>query len=121
VLVGGNAGKLVLTREMGCLLGRRVNDLSLACGGSVLVTNSARTPPAAFDALLQQLTVPTHIHQWNGGEDDNPFYGYLALADQLVVTAESTSMLAEANATGKPLFMFDFSGSQYDSASAKKA
>lgn len=120
VLVGGDAGKLVMTREKSCLLGQRINKLSLACGGSVLVTNSARTPPAAFDALIHQLTVPTHIYQWNSGEDDNPFYGYLALADQLVVTAESTSMLAEAAATGKPLFMFDFSGSQCNEAPAKK-
>lgn len=120
LLVGGDSGKLVLTREMGCLLGQQVNDLSLACGGSVLVTNSARTPPAAFDELLHQLTVPTHIYQWNGGKDDNPFYGYLALADQLVVTAESVSMLAEANATGKPLFMFDLSDGQREGDTAKK-
>lgn len=120
VLVGGNTGKLVLTRESGGRLGQQINDLSLAYGGSVLVTNSARTPPAAFDELLLQLTVPSHVYQWNDSADDNPFYAYLALADQLVVTAESTSMLAEASATGKPLFMFDFSGDQYDGAPARK-
>ncbi|VAW77522.1 DUF1022 domain-containing protein [hydrothermal vent metagenome] len=108
VLVGGNSGKLVLTREMGCQLGQRVNQLSHLSGGSVLVTSSARTPPAAFDELISQLTVPMHIYRWNDSQQDNPFYGYLALADQLVVTAESTSMLAEASATGKPVFIFDF-------------
>ena len=120
VLVGGDAGKLVLTRETGCRLGQRVNDLSLASGGSVLVTTSARTPPAAFNELLRQLTVPAHIYRWNDGADDNPFYAYLALADQLVVTAESTSMLAEASATGKPLLMFDFSDGQRNRPSAWK-
>ena len=48
-----------------------------------------------------------HVYRWKNGDQDNPYYGYLALADQLVVTGESTSMLAEANATGKPLFIFD--------------
>jgi uncharacterized protein len=120
VLVGGNTGKCILTREMGHRLGRRVNHLALACGGSVLITNSARTPPAAYNELLRQLTVPAHTHQWNSSADDNPFYGYLSLADQLVVTAESTSMLAEASATGKPLFMFDFSDPKGDGASAWK-
>ncbi len=116
VLVGGDTGKLILTREMGCRLGQQVNTLSHASGGSVLVTSSARTPPAAFDELLHQLTVPTHSYHWNDSEEDNPFYGYLALADQVVVTAESTSMLAEASATGKPVFMFDFGNKQCGSS-----
>lgn len=120
VLIGGDCGKLVMTREMGCRLGKQLNDLSVACDGSLLVTNSARTPPAAFDELLRQVTVPAHIYRWNDDTGDNPFYAYLALADQLVVTAESTSMLAEASATAKPLFMFDFSGDRCDMMSAGK-
>lgn len=108
-LIGGDAGKLILTREMGCRLGQLLNERAIATGGSILITNSARTPPSAFNALLRQLTVPTHIYRWNDRTEENPFYGYLALADQLIVTAESTSMLAEASATGKPLLMFDFS------------
>lgn len=116
VLVGGNSGKLVLTRELGCQLGQQVNALSRASGGSVLITSSARTPPAVFEELLHQLKVPAHIYRWHDNDEDNPFYGYLALADQLVVTAESTSMLAEASATGKPVFMFDLGGKQHDSA-----
>lgn len=120
VLVGGDAGKLVMTRETGRLLGQEVNALSHASGGSVLVTSSARTPPDAFEELLQQLTVPADIYRWNNSEDNNPFYGYLSLADQLVVTAESTSMLAEAAATGKPLFMFDLGTCQCNRAFARK-
>ncbi len=114
VLVGGNTGKLVLTRDMGCRLGRLSNDLALASGGTLLVTNSARTPPAAFDGLLRQLTAPACVHRWRGDTADNPYYGFLALADQLIVTAESTSMLAEASATGKPVFMFDFTGGRFE-------
>ncbi len=109
VLVGGNSGKCVLSGDRARQLGRLVNNLALARGGSVLATDSARTPPTAFSELVRQLTVPAYVYQWSGGAGDNPFYGYLALADQLVVTADSASMLAEASATGKPVFMFDLS------------
>lgn len=112
VLIGGNSGTFVLGRNTACRLARLVNSLSLASGGSVLVTDSARTPLAAYEEFIRQLTVPAYIYHWNNNADDNPFYGYLALADQLVVTAESSSMLVEANATGKPVFMFDFGDKQ---------
>ncbi len=120
VLVGGNFGKFVLSRKVASRLGRLVNTLSLASGGSVLITSSARTPPAAYNELVRQLIVPVHVYHWNNSADDNPFYGYLALADQLVVTAESTSMLVEASATGKPLFMFELGGDQCDRTSPGK-
>ncbi len=112
VLVGGNSGKRILTREHGGRLGHQVNELSRATGGSVLITSSARTPTVAFDEILHQLTVPAHSYRWHDDDEDNPYYGYLALADQLVVTAESISMLAEASATGKPVYMFDFGNEQ---------
>ncbi len=109
VLVGGNSGKLVFGSAAAARLGRLANALAETSGGSLLVTNSARTPPRAFDALLRELTAPAHVHYWNGTPAGNPYYGFLAVADRLIVTAESTSMLAEACATGKPVFMFDFS------------
>ncbi|GEM_PF-98368 len=108
VLVGGNSGEFILDCNTARRLAQRVNTLSHASGGSVLVTDSARTPPAAYDELVRQLTVPAYIHRWKDSADNNPFHAYLALAEQLVVTAESTSMLVEASATGKPVFMFDF-------------
>jgi hypothetical protein len=38
---------------------------------------------------------------------DNPYFGYLAIADSFIVTCESMSMLAEACSTCKPVHMFD--------------
>lgn len=107
VLVGGNSGPLVLTRSKARRLGRLVNELAQASGGSVLISNSARTPDVAFDDLCHEIEVPAHIYRWRDGAQENPYFGYLALADQLVVTSESVSMLAEASVTGKPLFLFD--------------
>ena len=37
----------------------------------------------------------------------NPYLGFLALADRIIVTSDSMSMLVEAVATGKPVIIFD--------------
>ena len=72
-------------------------------GGSVLVSTSRRTGAAAEQALRGALAgVPVHFHG-SGAAGDNPYLGYLAWADELVVTADSESMLVECASLGKPL------------------
>jgi mitochondrial fission protein ELM1 len=108
VLVGGDAGPYVLDREAAALLGRAASALATRQGGSLLVTTSARTPGHAIDALEGGLRCPAEVFRWAPGRAaDNPYFGYLALADAIVVTAESMSMLTEACSTGKPVHMFD--------------
>ena len=58
VLMGGDSGRFVMTRRKGQLLGSLAQDLAAASGGSLLVTDSARTPVAAGDALQAQLQSP---------------------------------------------------------------
>ena len=81
--------------------------MARAAGGSLLVTTSARTKRASVLALRTAITVPCHFFRWAGKSADNPFYGYLALADSFIVTCDSASMLAEACATRRPVYMFD--------------
>ena len=107
VMIGGDSGPYVFTPEKGARLGRRAVELAAAEQGSLLVTSSARTPPAALAAFEAQVTGPAYIHRWASGQTDNPYQAFLALADRLVVTGESMSMLAEACFTGKPLYIFD--------------
>jgi hypothetical protein len=106
VLLGGDSGQFVFTADKGARLGRLCNDLALAAGGSLLLTDSPRTPRAAGDALQAQLSVAHHYHRW-GDAGDNPYRGLLALADAFVVTGESMSMLGEAYAMQRPLYIFD--------------
>ena len=73
--------------------------------GSVLVTTSRRTGEAAGDALAAQLSgVPGMLHRWGAG-GPNPYAGFLAFADRVVVTADSVSMLSEALATKGAVFV----------------
>ena len=106
VLAGGDSGRFVMTADKGGRLGALASRLAEAAGGSLLVTDSPRTPRDAGDAMQSRLRGPHFCYRWTDGSD-NPYRGFLALADAFVVTGESMSMLGEAADTGRPLFIFD--------------
>ncbi|MGH6896272.1 MAG: mitochondrial fission ELM1 family protein [Geminicoccaceae bacterium] len=107
VIVGGNAGPYVLDGEAATLLGRAASAFARRRGGSLLVSTSARTPKKVVPALEAAIDCPAEVFGWTRDAAENPYLGYLALADSIVVTCESMSMLAEACATLKPVYMFD--------------
>ncbi len=109
VLIGGDSGPFVLTAEKARRLAEGVNRLVAQAGGSALVTDSRRTPPEATRAFRDALDVPHQAWWWgqSGSRADNPYRAFLGLADRFVVTGESMSMLAEASALGRPLYLFD--------------
>lgn len=106
VFAGGDSGKFVFTVEKGERLGATANALATAAGGSILFTDSPRTPACAGDAVVGELTVP-HMEYRCAEGVANPYRGMLGLADAFIVTGESMSMLGEAVETGRPLFIFD--------------
>ncbi len=107
VLVGGHSHVYVFNPEEARRLGQMASRLANTAGGSLLVTTSARTPPSSSTALAEAIGAPAYCHQWAPGQSDNPYLAYLGLADAFIVTADSISMLAEACATTKPVYIFD--------------
>ncbi len=105
LLVGGGTKGRALGAALLAELGRRADALAKGAGGSLLVTTSRRTDPAALESFLGTLTVPSHVHRWDQG-GENPYLGYLALADAVIVTGESMSMCSEACATGAPVYIY---------------
>lgn len=105
VLVGGDMRPYRFDPGSAARLGSLANDFAARQGGSLLVSTSRRTSAQSADALATALRVPHHFHRF--GEPENPYAAYLALADAFIVTADSASMLADACATGKPMFLFD--------------
>ena len=72
-------------------------------GGSLLITASRRTPQAWRRRLRAAFRNGCTCF-WDGNEDGtNPYAGYLAVADRIVVTPDSVNMLSEACATGVPV------------------
>jgi uncharacterized protein len=109
-LIGGSSGPYRLGPEEAQGLGRLVGLRAKGSGGSVLATTSARTGAEATEVFESALAAPAYLHSWKPGAADNPYRALLALADEIVVTGDSISMLAEATATGKPVFIFDLGG-----------
>jgi len=73
-------------------------------GGSMLITTSRRTPNEWRERLRGAFKNGTTCF-WGGEADGaNPYPGYLAVADRIVVTPDSVNMLSEACATGAPVF-----------------
>ncbi len=107
VLIGGSSGPYVLDRCAAQALAAKASALAGKLGGSLLVTTSARTSAGILEAFAAAVTVPAYLFSWAGADQANPYYAYLALADQIVVSGDSVSMLTEACATGKPVHIFD--------------
>ncbi len=104
VLIGGSNRAQTLDGAYFDALLERLEAHHAAHGGSFLTSVSRRTPTvlstrlrAAFARLPGQF--------WDG-EGDNPYAGFLAWADRIVVTPDSVNMLSEACATGKPVYTF---------------
>lgn len=109
LLVGGSDPMYEFTPEVARRMGADVAKMAKRIGGSVFVTTSRRTRSDAADALADALgETAVLFHRWRPGDDasHNPYMGFLALADTLVVTGESASMLAEACASAKPVFIY---------------
>lgn len=80
-------------------------------GYSLLVTTSRRTPEPARKAWQSFAQGRDNIWLHTpDSEAHNPYFAFLGGADILLVTEESTNMLTEACATGKPVYRLAMDG-----------
>ncbi|HUG63321.1 MAG TPA: mitochondrial fission ELM1 family protein [Methylomirabilota bacterium] len=80
----------------------------LADGASLMITASRRTPEPLRQGLAA-LGGREGAWMWDDA-GANPLASMMALADTVVVTADSTNMIGEAAATGAPIQVFHPSG-----------
>jgi len=107
VVIGGDSGPFTFDRAAAERLARQASRRAKELGAALLVTTSARTPRDKITNFERALEVPAEIFRWSKDATENPYFGYLALADEIVVTGDSMSMLTEACATRKPVHIFD--------------
>ncbi len=107
VLLGGNNKVYRLTLER---LGQLADDLVQVSkrGYGLAITPSRRTGEAGL-ALLREKLKGCAAYIWDGS-GDNPYFGLLGLADAILVTGDSVSMVSEAGATGKPVHVIELEG-----------
>ena len=106
VLIGGSSKAYQLSPERALDIGRQLYALARGCG--LIVTLSRRTGEANAEILRHELTHP-NIFLWDG-TGENPYPAILTLADHILVTSDSVSMISEASATGKPISIIELPG-----------
>ncbi|BBP04834.1 hypothetical protein TPL01_12450 [Sulfuriferula plumbiphila] len=108
VLVGGTNRSVRVDTGLAHTLADKLIHAAATRGAGIVVTPSRRTAPEVVAVLQQRLSDVASVI-WDG-TGDNPYLGYLALADYLVVTADSVNMASEACFTGKPVFIEGLTG-----------
>jgi mitochondrial fission protein ELM1 len=106
LLVGGATEFHRFRQREGLRLGREVRAFAAARNACVFAITSRRTGRAVTTALRHGLGPGAVLHEWHAGERDNPYLGFLAACDVLIVTGDSESMISEAVATGKPVLIY---------------
>ena len=107
-MIGGDSKMHKLDKTSHAAHMKAAEDL-LATGQSLLITTSRRTPD--FAALEWKRLASDHDSVWfHDGEGPNPYFAFLGGAEMILVTEDSTNMLTEACATGKPVYRLPMAG-----------
>ena len=78
-------------------------------GMSIMLTTSRRTPDWAVEDYQKITKDRKRVWGWDN-KGENPYFAFLGGADAILVTEDSTNMLTEACATGKPVFTLPMAG-----------
>lgn len=106
VMVGGDLrGRPFTLQDAGRLL-HGLRRLRLEAGLALAITPSRRTPVAVRNLFEDAFRGDPGVMIWTL-EGPNPYRAILALADRLVVTSDSVSMVSEALATAHPVEVLD--------------
>jgi mitochondrial fission protein ELM1 len=108
VIVGGRSKAFDLPPARAAAMAEEIAAAVSKAGGSVLVSFTRRTPEAARRILARGLgKLPGWV--WDG-EGENPYFAFLAAADAILVTEESTNLATDAAAAGKPVHVLRMAG-----------
>jgi uncharacterized protein len=107
VLIGGANAVFQTPSEVSHEIGRHLAAIA-ARGMGLMVTFSRRSGPE-MEGIIRNALADTGAVIWNG-EGPNPYFAYLALADVILATEDSASMVSEAATTGKPIYTLPLKG-----------
>jgi len=102
VLLGGSNGRYRFGPAEARVLAGQLAAMMIRDEVGLAITPSRRTAPEVT-AILRDVLAPRGAWIWESGE--NPYFGMLACADVIIVTADSVSMVSEAVATAAPVML----------------
>lgn len=109
LLVGGATPRYCFDQEVAARIGEEVGMFAQEHKGKVFALTSRRTGTQAADALEAGLGASGEVYRWNPDHIALPYLSALSLADVIIVTGESESMVAEVAATDTPMFIYPLS------------
>ena len=104
LLVGGSTKNRIFSLKMANELADLSSNIARNTGGSLLIATSPRTGIVA-EYFINKITAPAKTFKW-GNPGENPYQGFLALADAIIVTGDSMSMCSEACFSKKPVYIY---------------
>ncbi|WP_334164432.1 mitochondrial fission ELM1 family protein [Phenylobacterium sp.] len=108
VIVGGRSSAFDLPVAHAAALADRIAAAVERAGGSLLLSFTRRTPEPARQAMRDALSGLPGIIWDDRGE--NPYFAFLAAADAILITEDSTNLATDAAATGKPVHVLPMAG-----------
>ena len=73
----------------------------------MLITTSRRTSDECLEELKNNLFCNYYLYDWKKENGErNPYFALLGLADFIITTADSMSIVSEACSTGKPVYVY---------------
>jgi len=103
VLLGGSNGRYSFDRQTAAKLASELAGMMDLDRVGVMITPSRRTSPEALE-IFRKALAPRGAWIWDG-RSKNPYFGMLGLADAIIVTSDSVSMVSEAVATSAPVLL----------------
>ncbi len=108
LVAGGSNSTATFTthaaRNLARLAQQRANDL----GGSLFAVASPRTPEPVVETLRREFSAKATFVPWKPVDEgqSNPYAAFLSLGDEIIVTSDSASMIADALSVNKPVKIF---------------
>ncbi len=72
---------------------------------TLLVSTSRRTDSDHIELLKNNLEVENYFYNFND-KGNNPYLGFLALAEYFIVSGDSVSIVSDCLSTGKPVYIY---------------
>ncbi len=107
VLIGGANAVFTTPSAVAERIARDLAQVA-AQGCGLMVTFSRRTGPE-MEGIIRTALAGSQAVIWDG-QGANPYFAYLALADHILATEDSASMISEAATTGKPVSVIALEG-----------
>ncbi len=108
LVAGGSNSTAIFTAQAAQNLARLAQQHANDLGGSLIAVASPRTPQSVVETLHREFSAGATFVPWRpvAKGQSNPYAALLSLGDEIIVTSDSASMIADAFSVNKPVKIF---------------